>query len=272
MADRVLESSGSSPLARGLLPATIVLVTHCGIIPARAGFTNSSPLFRVSDGGSSPLARGLQFQLNRDGVADRIIPARAGFTLSPATRSTGHGDHPRSRGVYHTMQPSVLNPSGSSPLARGLLRGNMIGSSQPGIIPARAGFTSAHFRPQQHSRDHPRSRGVYSRIRRLRFGVRGSSPLARGLPIGAVRHAGWPGIIPARAGFTWIKDHMPVVSGWIIPARAGFTSKTVPIVMLLSDHPRSRGVYSDGPRLLVTIAGSSPLARGLQTHISYSSL
>ena len=53
--------------------------------------------------------------------------------------------------------------------------------SQPGIIPARAGFTvTAATRPAVLP-DHPRSRGVYGdHGDRLEVG-QGSSPLARGL-------------------------------------------------------------------------------------------
>ena len=51
-------------------------------------------------------------------------------------------------------------------------------------------------------KDHPRSRGVYGvRLTNSRA-VRGSSPLARGLPRGLDADADGCGIIPARAGFT----------------------------------------------------------------------
>ena len=72
----------------------------------------------------------------------------------------------------------------------------------------------------------------------------GSSPLARGL-LGRGRSgegAGRPGIIPARAGFTR-------------PLEALTRSS--------QDHPRSRRVYSRPLRALISIQGSSPLARGL---------
>ena len=70
----------------------------------------------------------------------------------------------------------------------------------------------------------------------------GSSPLARGLHQ-LVRHRPVrPGIIPARAGFTWV-------------APCGVARRP--------DHPRSRGVYAEAAAKLVLPAGSSPLARGL---------
>ena len=74
----------------------------------------------------------------------------------------------------------------------------------------------------------------------------GSSPLARGLP----------GIGRDRAGYPWI-----------IPARAGFTKELCFTNYCLSDHPRSRGVYSCKRRSASAAAGSSPLARGLHTNL-----
>ena len=73
--------------------------------------------------------------------------------------------------------------------------------------------------------------------------MRGSSPLARGLPAvaGPRRHR-----------------HR------IIPARAGFTQKSLHRDVLLEDHPRSRGVYSRSPPARTQTMGSSPLARGLR--------
>ena len=52
------------------------------------------------------------------------------------------------------------------------------------IIPARAGFTYPQSTDKVDRKDHPRSRGVYRRRPRRRFQLRGSSPLARGLPYG----------------------------------------------------------------------------------------
>ena len=112
-----------------------------------------------------------------------------------------------------------------------------------GIIPARAGFTGPHHPPLPSLGDHPRSRGVYARRRPRLSGLRGSSPLARGL-LTESAHLQAPGrIIPARAGFTEERH------GRRCPGE---------------DHPRSRGVYPMcGPRM-VSRRGSSPLARGLR--------
>ena len=152
-----------------------------------------------------------------------------------------------------------------------------------GIIPARAGFTSSRPTATPIRPDHPRSRGVYRRVRLTRACGPGSSPLARGLLFLAFRTHNSVRIIPARAGFTHnritcanaVQDHPRSrgvyalralrLSGLhrIIPARAGFTDGQGRQPAGRGDHPRSRGVYAK--RLVKTDidAGSSPLARGL---------
>ena len=154
------------------------------------------------------------------------------------------------------------------------------------------------------ARDHPRSRGVYFPRRRRHGRIRGSSPLARGLPRAARSASTSAGIIPARAGFTTVaegldmgsEDHprsrgvyrgdshsplgrqgsSPLARGLrdesiavthdprIIPARAGFTRRTVITADDIADHPRSRGVYRCCRPRTRGRAGSSPLARGLR--------
>ena len=139
-----------------------------------------------------------------------------------------------------------MEVGGSSPLARGLLVVSKSALLITRIIPARAGFTTRRSAWRWRLADHPRSRGVYSSSRNQRFLLRGSSPLARGLRRGGARGDG----------------------GWrIIPARAGFTSDTQCRKKWLSDHPRSRGVYSRYAEYAVDNEGSSPLARGLPTSV-----
>ena len=213
---------GSSPLARGLLAGTGVLLLQEGIIPARAGFTSAQAArrSRISDHprsrgvyrswpwspsprtGSSPLARGLQDATLGGGEAERIIPARAGFTVPP--------------GRWTRAAP------GSSPLARGLRRSRRCASFALRIIPARAGFTAPPVTTPDAKPDHPRSRGVYASDIRGMSDADGSSPLARGLRAPATAPPATPRIIPARAGFT--------------PGDHGLHRS-------LKDHPRSRGVY-----------------------------
>ena len=50
----------------------------------------------------------------------------------------------------------------------------------------------------------------------------------------------------------------------IIPARAGFTLPFPISLSLITDHPRSRGVYSSLAPSCCAGPGSSPLARGLR--------
>ena len=237
-----MSGQGSSLLARGLQHIAGAYYLVPGIIPARAGFTRragrrgrrpgdhprSRGVYRgtawriPSPAGSSPLARGLLQVEFAPGEDAGIIPARAGFTCPDEHGRLARGDHPRSRGVYHSAAPDRCSRQGSSPLARGLRPEPSRGLWPERIIPARAGFTS--WRPRWFCawRDHPRSRGVYTLPPSCTLRRAGSSPLARGLLLAAVGHADDDRIIPARAGFTTNgKDQDPREP----------------------DHPRSRGVY-----------------------------
>ena len=179
------------------------------------------------DAGSSPLARGLPVSQAWHQHHARIIPARAGFTRSSRASSARSTDHPRSRGVYHRI---IWRPGASRR-----------------IIPARAGFTVRPREAPAQGPDHPRSRGVYMSRRRKSTPVIGSSPLARGLLSSHVRASDDARIIPARAGFTHLRDRSP--------GRPG-------------DHPRSRGVYPPYGAITRACVGSSPLARGLQRAVA----
>ena len=255
---------GSSPLARGLRLGRQGPWGPAGIIPARAGFTPrpARPRGRRRDHprsrgvyrswirswapglGSSPLARGLHPPAPPGLWPPRIIPARAGFTRCGTLADRMTLDHPRSRGVYGGSSIPPGLDCGSSPLARGLPARPRAGDGGGGIIPARAGFTDPAAVDVGGREDHPRSRGVYATTIQVLRSCAGSSPLARGLLLGAVAGAIRGGIIPARAGFTDGAGGGPPSSG---------------------DHPRSRGVYPQESAVSDTTYGSSPLARGLPT-------
>ena len=193
--------------------------------------------------GSSPLARGLHSSIDRAVFAFRIIPARAGFTT--------------------VMCVSVPKPLGSSPLARGLPPDTPRTTGGPGIIPARAGFTGSMGVDFVLGWDHPRSRGVYSKLIIHQPFAPGSSPLARGLrpPVGIVIPFSWDhprsrGVYPFVTTFVTtvlgsspLARGLPVEGRWncapcgIIPARAGFTTASSTGPASSPDHPRSRGVY-----------------------------
>ena len=254
--------------------------------------------------GSSPLARGLPDASAVSFTRTGIIPARAGFTARHHHRRHQPSDHPRSRGVYRTRQPSASPGRGSSPLARGLRRRGDDIAVLNRIIPARAGFTAGRITFPSRAWDHPRSRGVYAPQGLYDSYRRGSSPLARGLQGIRRTDDAIIGIIPARAGFTpdeWddeirCADHprsrgvypvsqarwvaifgsSPLARGLqagyevtedrsgIIPARAGFTVTVTQAPDAARDHPRSRGVYVDDLLVQKIPVGSSPLARGLR--------
>ena len=253
---------GSSPLARGLHQHDRIRIHDHGIIPARAGFTPQRRRRRRPSG---------------------IIPARAGFTDMCGRTARTSSDHPRSRGVYVGGRCGAYAPQGSSPLARGLPAILLAALAASRIIPARAGFTRARGSAPHTWSDHPRSRGVYPSPMTTGPGVRGSSPLARGLPLVSELPARAIGIIPARAGFTHgflsscvgPQDHPrsrgvycprgrnELIRQRIIPARAGFTSAGFTVQYSYVDHPRSRGVYLAAASGVVCSWGSSPLARGL---------
>ena len=213
---------GSSPLARGL-PASLRLPTgRLGIIPARAGSTETlrgrillpsdhprsrgvylaSSAVEDTAAGSSPLARGLPRWGHGSQVRCRIIPARAGSTQSRNPGWRERSDHPRSRGVYYRILSAATRKAGSSPLARGLPRRQRRGHAGRRIIPARAGSTAGRPRRRCSGTDHPRSRGVYAADMRPICVATGSSPLARGLRQHSSPMVNHHRIIPARAGST----------------------------------------------------------------------
>ena len=111
---------GSSPLARGPQEVVFYQEGHAGLIPARAGTTDSGggifagfgahPRSRGDHGfmrssrlpqlGSSPLARGPPDAGDQAGGAVGLIPARAGTTLFQVVQGRANRAHPRSRGDH----------------------------------------------------------------------------------------------------------------------------------------------------------------------------
>ena len=141
------------------------------------------------------------------------------------------------------MLPVMTSPhaQGSSPLARGTPHHGASRRSLPGLIPARAGNTERGFVLDLVCGAHPRSRGEHITFA-IWGGVRlGSSPLARGTRDTITLNAGRWGLIPARAGNTWLQN-----------LRRRF----------LGAHPRSRGEHPFCVHHDAHLLGSSPLARG----------
>ena len=213
---------GSSPLARGLpvacVASALISVDH----PRSRGVYVYGMEGRHGHVGSSPLARGLPLggRLRTHHIG--IIPARAGFTQPHPNSVPNERDHPRSRGVYLFVPFVISDDSGSSPLARGLLGAILPLPRFARIIPARAGFTLLRAYRSPLRRDHPRSRGVYTRTGRL------------------TSISTW--IIPARAGFTdpWAYVHRTI---WDHPRSRGVYGDVVNnMSQSLGSSPLARGL------------------------------
>ena len=196
---------GSSPLARGTPGGHPARISEQRFIPARAGNTSGSPprsppppVHPRSRGehpmgrpgayvlcGSSPLARGTRHTCVRYGPLPRFIPARAGNTTPRRPRCCARPVHPRSRGEHSSRSMTSSQSSGSSPLARGTPCPLLPAFERPRFIPARAGNTRCPRTRAEWTAVHPRSRGEHFFAVFFAGGVFGSSPLARGTPVGA---------------------------------------------------------------------------------------
>ena len=212
--------------------------------------------------------------------------------------------HPRSRGADFTSTQKEREQRGSSPLARGGHPRHRGQVDVPGLIPARAGRTTARSRSGETPRAHPRSRGADQGWSPNSSAPAGSSPLARGGRADVGGHRCSPGLIPARAGRTrpasraglrrWAHPRSrgadvgwaggrPVSEGssplarggrvgqavadrsrGLIPARAGRTRVRSSSSTTPRAHPRSRGADLPEHDRDAAVWGSSPLARGGQ--------
>ena len=154
---------GSPPLARGILIFFPDYHTTAGITPARAGNTRRCQTAKAFYQGSPPLARGIPSKAGCSLLDRGITPARAGNTRRILTNFCGSRDHPRSRGEYHIVYLRTFQSLGSPPLARGIPDDLQIGDTVYGITPARAGNTWSNTTLPVSVRDHPRSRGEYTK-------------------------------------------------------------------------------------------------------------
>ena len=154
-------TAGSSPLSRGILDGRLGQFQTVRIIPALAGNTSyAAPIAAAGQDhprsrgeyclgghgeflrfGSSPLSRGILQRRDGRRVLSRIIPALAGNTNLRHYVATVVEDHPRSRGEYAPAHVRPAFGAGSSPLSRGILRGEQRLADVVGIIPALAGNT-----------------------------------------------------------------------------------------------------------------------------------
>ena len=177
-------------------------------------------------------------------MAQGLIPARAGNTLGACRFGFAGGAHPRSRGEHRLSGVWCRSWWGSSPLARGTQINTDSVVVHLGLIPARAGNTQGSKCQAVDQRAHPRSRGEHYAITPRSRSCSGSSPLARGTLSYIAPPAGLGGLIPARAGNTFVLATAAHLE-WA--------------------HPRSRGEHSRLSSRRVRPLGSSPLARGTRS-------
>ena len=214
---------GSSPHARGPRSRRHGRTGRSRIIPACAGSTffnvigaprvQDHPRMRGVHGrvsrnrramvGSSPHARGPPCYKTISVPRDGIIPACAGSTPLSETQAMRIQDHPRMRGVHKGVMEGGGGHAGSSPHARGPLRGIRAFGFGAGIIPACAGSTLSISDSFSQRQDHPRMRGVHHQRRQGFWTPSGSSPHARGPHSSTLPATPAPWIIPACAGSTF---------------------------------------------------------------------
>ena len=176
----------------------------------------------------------------------RFIPAGAGNTHEVESRLRPRPVHPRGRGEHGDGGGVHAADDGSSPRARGTLRGRRTSLPQGRFIPAGAGNTRGLCGGKREKSVHPRGRGEHQGPSANPDPKDGSSPRARGTPPAAVVHR-------VRIRF--------------IPAGAGNTRSSASHPPLSTVHPRGRGEHRSAIIRFTTESGSSPRARGTRSHV-----
>ena len=213
---------GSSPRVRGKRHRGCVGWSIIRLIPARAGKTRSTRLWRLSRRahpracgenrpapsrpgafeGSSPRVRGKRGPVSATDSHARLIPARAGKTSTSSTPAGTPRAHPRACGENVEPIAYATGGQGSSPRVRGKHPLAPLLAGVHGLIPARAGKTTSSPPPPRARRAHPRACGENECRRTGSPRGTGSSPRVRGKPGGRRGDRRVAGLIPARAGKT----------------------------------------------------------------------
>ena len=195
---------GSSPLARGARHLAGPAQPRQRLIPAGAGSTpgyvkwvalvaahprwrgehRAVSLTSIAASGSSPLARGAPITTIARPRVRRLIPAGAGSTTTSALSGLVIAAHPRWRGEHTGVSGSKHDHIGSSPLARGAPGIYASCGGEGGLIPAGAGSTCLTSSNRLSPTAHPRWRGEHKVPSARERRGDGSSPLARGAPVG----------------------------------------------------------------------------------------
>ena len=194
-----------------------------------------------SQRGSSPRGRGGRDRRGRPRERQGLIPARAGRSPRTRHRKTRPWAHPRAGGAVQQCTGLDGGRGGSSPRGRGGLQLRLLPRGRPGLIPARAGRSSARARSAAPARAHPRAGGAVQQCTGLDCGRWGSSPRGRGGPACGGPADSLRGLIPARAGRS--KNNPRHKGG----GRA---------------HPRAGGAVARAGQITAHVPGSSPRGRG----------
>ena len=222
-----------------------------------------------SELGSSPRGRGKRRCRWIRRVGLRLIPARAGKTMRDTTYAHVTRAHPRAGGENPNTERLRQWVFGSSPRGRGKLLLSLDVHVCCGLIPARAGKTSAALILSRRRAAHPRAGGENPATTGLTIGFTGSSPRGRGKQTKEYLELSNQGLIPARAGKTSrLTDR---AATWAAHPRAGGENEgTCPFALRhLGSSPRGRGK----PFLFtikLTVAGLIPARAGKTTSLSAS--
>ena len=191
--------------------------------------------------GSSPLARGTGRSGQLPMPAGRFIPAGAGNSHDYLLWFWWLPVHPRWRGEQFPLLFRLISAGGSSPLARGTGRFEIIQHCLLRFIPAGAGNRYSSVYWAACSAVHPRWRGEQPITTWKNCKKNGSSPLARGTEHRRQINRGAMRFIPAGAGNRCVLRRSP---------------------QIITVHPRWRGEQSMSQTCALLCFGSSPLARG----------
>ena len=232
--------------------------------------------------GSSPRVRGKPRGHFEHLPLARLIPARAGKTpTTPRPPCTGPA-HPRACGENPRMRGASRAAASSSPRVRGKLRVVSAPGDHCGLIPARAGKTSAECGWPCGRGAHPRACGENQGTSYKEKSMDGSSPRVRGKLLGHLYVTAEGGAHPRACGENpedvpslepvsgssprvrgKLLGHLYVTAeGGLIPARAGKTVVLSRACLRGWAHPRACGENPPGPSPTVAAPGSSPRVRG----------
>ena len=297
-----LVSLGSSPRGRGKLIGISPFIFCVGLIPARAGKTQSpdravtrcwahpraggeNALPRMSAGaypGSSPRGRG-KHERRGDVVCEAgLIPARAGKTRGSIGRTRRHSAHPRAGGENCYFKTGGRMGIGSSPRGRGKHHGAGARDEARGLIPARAGKTSRCTCCICCTVAHPRAGGENVALclyilalcwliparagkttdRQSLASCPRAHPRAGGENVGTLTARAVNGGSSPRGRGKQTWLALPVRARRLIPARAGKTAYERRCYLRPKAHPRAGGENGEGGHPRLAGVGSSPRGRG----------